>query len=115
MKKLFFFFSLFTTLNIFAHGLDKPGPHGGQIKMPGTFHVELLDKGENFIVYLLDMHFNQPITAQSSVILNNQNCIAQNEYFVCPKPKQLKEIKINAVRDNQKGSEAIYTYPLKKL
>lgn len=115
MKKLIILLSIFTSLNLFAHGYDKPGPHGGEITMPGNFHVELLDKGANFVVYLLDINFKNPTTTQSSVVLNNVNCTAKNDHFVCPKPKQLKEVSINAVRENKKGTLTTYAYPLKKL
>lgn len=44
MKPLLYFSILFLalTFELFAHGEDHPGPHGGRIQMPGAFHTELI-------------------------------------------------------------------------
>ena len=53
---------------VFAHGMNKPGPNGGEIRMPGPFHTEAKAEGANKLkVYLLDMNFKNPVTANSSV------------------------------------------------
>ena len=63
--KLILVFSSLLLINshLFAHGGNKPGPHGGKIKMPGMFHTELILNAPNdFKVYLLDMKFKNPET-----------------------------------------------------
>jgi hypothetical protein len=50
-----------------AHGELKPGPHGGEIRMPGAFHVEVIARSVTVDVYLLDMQFENPQIADSSV------------------------------------------------
>ena len=51
-----------------AHGEDRPGPHGGIIRMPGAFHTELRPKSNReFELFLLDMKWGEPSVAQSSV------------------------------------------------
>lgn len=50
-----------------AHGESKPGPHGGEIRMPGTFHVEVVANEEALDVYLLDMNFKHPQVADYKV------------------------------------------------
>lgn len=113
MKYLLMLFFLFASTQLFAHGMDKPGPHGGMITMPGNFHIELLDNGENFSVYLLDINFKNPMVEKSSVVLNNFQCSTKGDYFSCPKPKELKAVNITAIRNGQKGAVANYSYPLK--
>ncbi|MDX9730993.1 MAG: hypothetical protein RBT63_04420 [Bdellovibrionales bacterium] len=54
----------------FAHGEDAPGPHGGEIRMPGAFHTELKQAGREFEVYLLDMQFKDATVRDGSVELN---------------------------------------------
>ena len=52
-------FSTLTVLsvNLFAHGEDKPGPHGGYIRMPGSFHTEVVKEKAGYRVYLLDINW----------------------------------------------------------
>lgn len=115
---------LLSTQVTFAHGTNKHGPNGGYIKMPGPFHTELVDKGDNMHVYLLDMNFKNLTTADSTVkikykgnIESEYSCARSIEYFVCEKPKGglkfVKEVIVNAIRNNSKGREAVYSLPLK--
>ena len=109
---------------LLAHGMDKLGPHGGYIKMPGPFHTELLVKGNKIFVYLLDISFKNALVHNSQVSATYKglkttetNCLAKKDYFVCDKPKEklilYKEIIIHAVRNNISASGAVYTLPLK--
>lgn len=50
-----------------AHGEDKPGPNGGEIRMPGAFHTEVKGKSREFEVFLLDIDFKNPTITNSSV------------------------------------------------
>ncbi len=103
--------------------MNKYGPNGGYIKMPGAFHSELVDKGALIHVYLLDMSFKNPMVNNSTVKIiykgasNTEfSCSKDSDYFVCDKPAgglQLhKEIAVSAVRNNNKGTDAIYKLPL---
>lgn len=111
----------------FAHGEDKPGPHGGEIRMPGAFHTEVVTVGSNKVrVYLLDMNFKNPSVKDSSVsaelTLKSKKsfkaaCQQEKDSFLCAfddKSADLKspgELKIHATREKLKGNEAKYSLP----
>lgn len=109
-----------------AHGEDKPGPHGGHIRMPGNFHTELVaDQNGVYRVYLLDMQFKNPIVINSDVEtyiqkgkkkINLKCSVAGAEFFLCKTARPLKsgELVINAKRDGVSASlGAQYKLPLK--
>jgi hypothetical protein len=107
-----------------AHQMDKLGPHGGFIKMPGAYHMELIETAESLKVYLLDMNFKDAVTANSSVSIvysgtkqSQTNCTAQDNHFICLKPKeglnQFKFVLISSTRNKIKGGVARYDLPLK--
>ncbi len=109
---------------IFAHGMNKPGPNGGFIMMPGAFHTELVEKGTKIHVYLLDMAFKNPMIENSSVKIkymgkgeSEYTCTKNIDHFVCDKPKDVltnyKEVILTAIRNKTKASDAIYGLPLK--
>lgn len=113
-----------TSLSLYAHGMNKPGPHGGFIRMPGSFHTEVLELEQKIIVYLLDVNFKNPTNTNSSVTVqfagkeaSQVTCNKEKNYFVCQKPKnnkaQFNELIIKAKRDHQIGKEAKYKLPLK--
>lgn len=111
-----------------AHGTDKPGPHGGEIRMPGAFHVEVVAKAEAeaLRLYLLNMQFEQPQISDSSVrvVLEQQgetvelDCsIADGaKAFTCPLPNdaslQRGTMKVDATRVGKPASTARYELPL---
>ena len=108
----------------FAHGENKPGPHGGFVRMPGAFHTEISVDGKNKLkVYLLDLEWKNPSVNKSSVQIthNNKtkaNCLARDKYFECNFSKNIDltktgELRLNAVREEQKGNEVTYELPLK--
>lgn len=111
-----------SSINVFAHGENKPGPHGGHIRMPGTFHTELVISGSKAKVYLLDIGFKNPITqnSQVSALLSGHHqqkvsCEARQDYFECSLPADLShfnQISLTAVRKGVKGKEAQYPLPL---
>ena len=124
LKKGTIFLFAFQLQQVFAHGMNALGPHGGYIQMPGTFHTELVDKGNEMHVYLLDLTFKNPMTADSSVLIKYSgkdikqlDCSKEVDHFVCDKPmssiKGIKEISLTPVRNKIKGKEAIYPLPLK--
>lgn len=109
-----------------AHGTDKPGPHGGEIRMPGAFHVEVVDKGESLRMYLLNMQFERPRISDSSVqaVLKQEgstirlDCTPAEDAkaFTCPLPDgaslQRGTLKIDATRLGKPASTARYELPL---
>lgn len=124
--KNFFLAALaFAPLFAGAHGDDKPGPHGGNVAMPGAFHTELiLDKDQSAHIYLTDMSFKNPTTKDSSVkvfVRNNKTevpftCSIMDDHYHCIPTKKypLKgELVILAVREKAVGNEAVYKLPLK--
>lgn len=108
-----------------SHGNDKPGPHGGNIEMPGAFHTELvLDKDQSAHIYLLDMNFQNSTTKDSSVKVFARdkketvpfNCAIMADHFHCVPTKKYStkaDLVIQATREKAVGNEAIYKLPLK--
>lgn len=123
-KKIIFIFALLEilSLQIFAHGEDKPGPHGGYIRMPGAFHTEVLKIKEGYRIYLLDMNWENPSVADSSVKATvkigkkktDLNCVKEKDSYLCKtKLKEKGELEVTAKREGQMGNEAVYKLPLK--
>lgn len=119
--------NLFVT-QAFSHGEDKYGPNKGYIRMPGTFHTEVVpEKDGSYRVYLLDVQNKNPKVQDSSVALElktsnksiNFVCAAQNEtYFHCKSDEVKKESKegqiiLKTKRNAIAAKEAIYNLPLK--
>lgn len=106
------------TATAFSHGEDKPGPHGGFIKMPSGFHTEVVPVGNNQLkVYLLDIDWKNPTTDKSTVRVNATVCAAKDSYFICDLGKifNLKKkgkLTIEATRLEQKGNTMTYDLPL---
>ncbi len=116
---------LITSSSVYAHGEQKPGPHGGEIRMPAAFHTEVLSPASNKLkIYLLDMKFQSATTVNSTVDvafegkrIHEAVCEKENDYFSC----EFKEAVLNtsgklhvtAIRKNQKGSMVHYATPLK--
>lgn len=114
------FLSQFFMVKSFAHGMDKAGPNGGNITMPGPFHVELLVKDKKTLVYLLDIAFKNPLIENSTVDISiNQGpiktCVVEKNYFVCPdySYKNGDKIVLQTTRKGIKGTKANYEFPLK--
>ena len=116
---------LITSSTVFAHGENMQGPHGGEIRMPGAFHTEVVTEGPRDVkVYLLDVKFESPTTENSSVSLRfegDQNseatCTKQEAYFACRFEKEVLNSKgtlhVTANRQNKKGRMVHYPTPLK--
>ncbi len=114
---------------VLAHGMNKPGPNQGYIRMPGMFHTELVEKNDHFLVYLLDIQFKNPTTKNSQVTLTfhekkqsnvretQVKCIPEkNSYFLCKakkiSKKNLFKISIQSTREKALGEPANYDFPL---
>src|SRR5580704_7309495 len=94
MKNYLLFLLIFLVIihpYAFAHGEDKPGPHGGFIRMPGAFHIEVIPRNTSFEIMLLDIKFQHPTTKNSSVKATIQmeknsvelKCEKRSDYFLC--------------------------------
>lgn len=111
----------------YAHGEDKPGPHGGEIRMPGAFHTEVLSVAPNKVkVYLLDINLKSPTVSDSTVeasFKDHQNsnviCEKEKDAFLCSFDESVNlkskgTLVIKAIRKKQKATAtAEYKTPLK--
>lgn len=125
---LTFIFSLWSFSSVaWAHGEDKPGPHGGFIRMPGGFHTELKLSDKNLEVYLLDINWKDPVVEQSSVNVeystagktSSLTCSPGEKFFSCTYPKEFRKdqgkLMVLAERKGMKGAKAEYELPLKLI
>ena len=113
--------------NSFAHGEDKPGPHGGFVRMPGALHTEVLAISDTeFQIYLLDVEWKNPTIEGSSVTAKLKRgvkeiqleCSPIENRFSCRTPKGEKhkkkdELQVTANRKGISGNVASYKLPLK--
>lgn len=127
MKLIIAFLTLVAITSIAnAHGEDKPGPHGGHIRMPANFHTEVVAENDgSFRVYLLDMQFQNPIVKKSEVkayVISEKKkksslkCAEMNQdHFHCVSGGNIKSgtLVIKAKRNGIKASvDAKYSLPL---
>lgn len=111
------------SLDALAHGEDKPGPHGGYIRMPGTFHTEVVKEKAGYRIYLLDINWKNPSVLASDVkasihIGENKtelNCTKESDSYLCKSSLPQKGIlNIIAKREGQVGGiPSSYKLPLK--
>ena len=123
MQYLIFNLLFFLSFQVLSHGEDKPGPHGGNIKMPGAFHIEIVPINSYQVsVYLLDMHFKNPTLKKSTLDLAigsvAAKCITKDNYYICDFPSSIDlnkqgKLVVKAIRENIKGSVVSYSLPLK--
>ena len=114
--------SMFLASYAFAHGENKPGPHGGHIRMPGAFHTELVLQSHMARIYLLDMGFKNPTIKNSALsmkvisgeTLKQVSCSSKDVYFEChiPDVEAAKGIQVKATRNGARGKEITYALPL---
>lgn len=116
---------LWSTL-VWAHGDDKPGPHGGFIKMPGAFHTELKPQGKSKLqVYLLDIDWKNPSVKDSDLKVTHETgqqsvearCRVEKLSYICHFPEKIDltqkgRLQVEATREKQKGNEVTYDLPL---
>ncbi|CAN5517721.1 hypothetical protein BH10BDE1_BH10BDE1_14200 [soil metagenome] len=114
-----------------ARGEEKPGPNGGEIRMPGAFHTELKVSGRQIWVYLLDLKFEKARTDKSSVVVEvvsptpgaapvKLDCkpakVSEPPKFVCMhanyEPSKGQTLKVRANRGTAMGQEVSYVLPL---
>lgn len=110
---------------ISAHGEHKPGPHGGQIRMPGAFHTEVLPyQNIGFKIYLLDINFENPTSKNSKlfgkIVSKGKEfplkCFNHQNHFYCeiPKGSSMEEgdLILSPEWNFQKGADVKYKLPL---
>ncbi|AUN96912.1 hypothetical protein C0V70_02080 [Bacteriovorax stolpii] len=119
------FVTLLMTLSagVFAHGMNKPGPNGGYVRMPGAYHVELVSSGAETKVYLLDINFKKIDMAKSQVSMSLKGakdfpvkCTKEAEFFRCDikdnELKMYKELTITSSKAGEAGVASTYKIPL---
>ncbi|MBY0415243.1 MAG: hypothetical protein K2Q18_13815 [Bdellovibrionales bacterium] len=117
-------FSIIITVPDIAHGMNKAGPHGGYIRMPGEYHIELVPDGKELRVYFLDMKFT-PIPLNDATLeltltakkpLKAQ-CLREMHFFRCDigeqSFKKFKEVVIESSLDGKTEATSNYKIPLK--
>lgn len=68
MKLIIILVAVLLNAKAFAHGEDKPGPHGGKIEMAKNVHTEVnADKDGSFHIFLLDGNIENPTVKNSSI------------------------------------------------
>lgn len=107
-----------------AHGTDSPGPHGGEVRMPGAFHVEAVPSGDALSLYLLDVRIENPTASDSWVrpVLHQQgeaielSCHVNEKGFRCPLPEGATldsgRLVVSAKRADVPHAEVSYELPL---
>jgi hypothetical protein len=124
-------FWLLLTLSVFSlaasswgHGMDLPGPHGGEIRMPAAFHFEaLMTTPRSLKVYVLDMEIKNPsiknakvsALVQKSAGSDSLKCRPKADYFECPLRSALEpgdKIVVSGNRDDAVGV-SVYQFPFR--
>ncbi|MBM9591093.1 hypothetical protein JWG41_11585 [Leptospira sp. 201903075] len=122
-------FALFiSSQQMSAHGEQKPGPHGGVVRMPGAFHTEVLPyQNLGFKVYLLDINFENPTSKNSKlngkVVSSGKEfplkCSSHPDHFYCEIPKgssmNTGELILSPEWNFQKGADVKYKLPLNEI
>lgn len=68
MKLIVILIAVLLNVKAYAHGEDKPGPHGGKIEMAKNVHTEVnADKDGSFHIFLLDGNVENPTVKNSSL------------------------------------------------
>ncbi len=110
-----------------AHGTSDPGPHGGEIRMPGAFHVEAVAGDDALRIYVLDMQFDDPTVEATSLdarieqggTTTRLDCEPDENIkaFICPLPADTNldagKLIIDAQRKGKPAEPAQYDLPLK--
>lgn len=113
----------FLSQGVFAHGMNKAGPNGGYVRMPGNYHVELVPQEKAIIVYFLDMMFKPVSIDRASVKLTlkgaksfKTDCTKEAMSFKCELRNELlknyKEAILESTRDGKAVATSLYKLPL---
>jgi hypothetical protein len=118
---------LFVSPQAQAHGENHPGPNGGEVRMPGGFHVEAKLQGAQLKVWLLDIAIKNPTVKDSKLTAEiiptagkaktlRGNCKAAADHFVCDFSREAyaqAKLVVKATREGSAGQDAVYQLPLK--
>lgn len=110
-----------------AHGENHPGPNGGEVRMPGGFHVEAKLAGTQLKVWLLDINIQNPSVKKSKLVAEivptagkaktlRGACKATTDHFVCDFSREAyaqSKLIVRATREGSAGQDAVYDLPLK--
>lgn len=127
MKYLLLAIVIATSINASAHGEDKLGPNGGYIRMPASYHTEIvLDGPSKFKVFFLDISWKTQALNNSSVEVSYEGKKSvkakcepkERDFFSCSFPKGTDLTKngklvVTSQHEKQKGNEVMYNLPLK--
>ena len=118
----YFLSFLLLSLVAHAHNEDKPGPYGGHIKMPSSYHTELVLKDGVLEIYLSDVNFKNPMVKDSKLevyYIKNQKkeklkCLVIDNFYRCDLKKDLQggEFFVKSKRNGIKGKDVSYQLPL---
>lgn len=109
----------------YAHGEDTPGPHNGFIKMPGSYHIEVIPGKNSVDIMLLDANLKNPTVLNSHIkvkIKHGTNayvlrCESMENYFTCPVSEKVLSregtLVIQSARQLAEGNTMEYPLPLK--
>lgn len=121
LKHLISAVMIFGASFVFAHGEDKPGPHGGVIRMPGAYHTEVVVLGKNRLrIYLLDINWKNPSVKNSSVGVTfggeKAQCEKKKDSFVCEFGSGVDlttkgKLVVESMREKQRGNVVEYGTP----
>lgn len=109
--------------NTFAHGMNKPGPNNGYIRMPSTYHIELLPDKNILKIYFLDISFKSLPMASASVKVSLKGlltdvlvCTKGVAFFSCNTKEfsmaKYSEILIESSKAGEKSVISTYKLPL---
>lgn len=121
--------ALLVTLHLgtpaWGHGMNHPGPNGGEIRMPGIFHTEVYMEGKIIRAYLLDGEMQNAVIEKSTVSGYVKRgaekfdliCKVEKDYFGCRAGAGREvlpgdRVVLQANRQGQAGI-AIYQFPFK--
>ena len=108
----------------YAHGEDEPGPHNGIIRMPGSYHVEVIPGKDALDVMLLDINFKNPTVLNSHIKVRIKTahnayvirCESMDNYFSCPVNANMLSrngtLEIRSKRQLAEGMTVEYPLPL---
>jgi dipeptidase len=110
----------------FAHGEDKYGPNKGYIKMPGSFHTEVIPATDgSYRVYLLDLSNKNPTVKDSTLefqikdaeVITVFDCKpVESSHFNCISKNKIEnkgQIILTAKRLGIQAKPTTYDLPLK--
>ncbi|MBC7712148.1 MAG: hypothetical protein H7177_02350 [Rhizobacter sp.] len=115
--------TVFLSTNAFAHRMNKPGPNNGFIRMPGTYHIELVAQKNIIKFFFLDIGFKPLPTTKATVKMALKgltevavSCVKETQFFLCDMKdanmNKYSEIDVKTSKAGEKEVTSIYKIPL---